>query len=230
MEIAGKHFRATLTLSQRGTLSRLLVPVTFYRDQVPQHFAVTLNKRKETFSFFLDSRPQELVLDENFEVFRKLSPGEDPPTFKRLVAAGPNLIVRLPLSSNISEDIIKAFKQRGVPLKVARAEANIATAQNSSVVLLGKEHPMIPGLFGDLKINDSGFHAVIRKHPHAPERLVAVFHASGRAEVEAALREMFNHQFYSDYVFQGGKLVSRTLQEPERGLRIKLATAETKTD
>jgi len=230
MEAGGKHFRASVTLSQKGPLYKLRVPVTFYRAQVPQNFAVTLSKRKETFSFLLDSRPEELVIDENFEVFRKLAADEDPPTFKRLVAAGPKLIVWPPLPPDISEDVIRALKQRGAALKVARAEANSATEQNSSVLLLGKEHPLIPGLFGDLKINDSGFHAIIRKHQHAPERLVAVFHASGRAEVEAALREMFNHQFYSDYVFQGGKLASRTLQEPERGLRIKLATPEARTD
>ena len=227
---AGNQFQAAVTLSQRGPLSRLLVPVTFYRDQVSQHFTVTLSKRRETFTFLLDSPPQELVVDENFEVFRKLSPGEDPPTLKRLVAAGPKIVVRPPFPADISEDIIRALKQRGVALKVARAEANSAIEQNPAVLLLGKENPLISGLFGDLKISESGFHAVIRKHPHAPERLVAVFHASGRAEVEAALQEMFKHQFYSDYVFQGGKLVSRTLQEPERGLRIKLASPEARTD
>jgi hypothetical protein len=40
---------------------------------------------------------------------------------------------------------------------------------------------------------------------------------------------MFNRQFFSDYVFRSGKLASRTLQEAERGIRIKLNTPETKT-
>jgi aminopeptidase N len=229
VEAAGKHFQAAVTLSQRGPLSKLRVPVTFYRDQISQHFTVTLSKSKETFTFLLDSRPEELAIDENFEVFRKLSAAEDPPTFKRLVAAGAKLIVQPLFPHDISDDVIRAFKRRGVTLKAARAGANGAIEQNSSVLLLGKEHPLIPSLSGDLKVNDSGFQAVIRKHPHAPERLVAVFDASDRTEVEFALREMFNHQFYSDYVFQGGKLVSRTLQEAKRGIRIKLAAPEAKT-
>jgi aminopeptidase N len=230
VEAARKHFRAAVTLSQRGPLSKLRVPVTFYRDQVPQHFLVTLSKRNETFSFLLDSRPEELVIDENFEVFRKLSADEDPPTFKRLVAAGPKLIVQSPFSPDISEDVIRAFQQRGVALKVARAGEDGATAHRSpAVLLLGREHPLIPSLLGDLGINNSGFHAVIRKSPHSPEHLVAVFHANGREEVETALREMFNHRFYSDYVFQGDKLASRTLQEGQRGLRIKIAASEAKT-
>ena len=228
MAPAGKQFRVAVTLSQRGPLSRLLVPVTFYRDQVPHHFTVTLRKRVETFPFLLDSRPQELVVDENFEVFRKLSPAEVPPTFKGLLAAGPKLIISAPSRGDISADITRAFKERGVALKVARGEAG--SEQTSSVLLLGKENPLVSSFFGNLKINDSGFHAVIRKHPHAPGGLVAVFQASGRAEVETALREMFNRQFYSDYVFQSGKLVSRTLQEAERGLRIRLAAPEARTN
>ncbi len=223
VEDAGKHFRAAVTLSQKGPLFKLRVPVTFYRAQDVRHFTVTLSKSKQTFPFLLDFRPEELVIDENFEVLRKLSIDEDPPTFKRLVAAVPQLIVQPLFPHDISDDVIRAFKQRGVTLKVGKAGANGAIEQNSSVLLLGKGHPLIPGFFGDLKVNDSGFQAVIRKHPHVPERLVAVFDASDRTEVEFALREMFNHQFYSDYVFKGGKLISRTLQEAERGIRIKVA-------
>jgi aminopeptidase N len=219
---AGEHFQAAVTLSQKGPLFKLRVSIAFYRDQVPQNFTVTLNKRKETFPFKLDSRPEELVIDENYEVFRKLASAEDPPTFKRLVTSGPNLIVRPPLPSDIAEDIIKAFKQRGVPLKVAKAGANGANGQNSATVLLSGDHPLIPGILGDLEINRQGFNAVIRKSPNSPERLVAVFHAHGREEVEAAVQEMFNRQFFSDYAFQDGKLASRTLQESERGIRIKL--------
>jgi len=228
VEAAGKHFRAAVSLSQSGPLSKLRVPVTFYRDQVPKHFAVTLSKRRETFSFLLDSRPQELVIDENFEVFRKLSAAEDPATFKRLLVTGPNIIVRPPLPSGTAEDIIKAFKHRGFPLKIAKAGANETNAQNSATVLIGWDHPLIPRLLGDLEINRQGFSAIIRKSPHSPEHLVAVFHANGKEEMEAALQEMFTHRFYSDYVFQGGKLASRTLQEGQRGLRINLAAPEAK--
>lgn len=229
VEAAGKRFRAAVTLGQQGPLYRLRVPVTFYGDQVSQHFTVTLSKSKETFSFLLDSRPEELVIDENFEVFRKLSAAEDPPTFKRLLAAGPQLIVQPPPPSGIAEDIIKAFKHRGVPLKIATAGANAANAQNSATVLLGGDHPLIPKLLGDFEINRQGFSAVIRKNPNSPQNLVAVFHANGKEEMEMALREMFNHRFYSDYVFQGGKLASRTLQETNRGIRIKLNANEAKT-
>jgi len=228
VEAAGKHFRAAVTLSQRGPLSKLRVPVTFYRDQVPQYFTVTLRKSKETFTFLLDSPPQELVIDENFEVFRKLAAEEDPPTFKRLLVTGPNIIVRPPLPSGTAEDIIKAFKHRGFPLKIAKAGANETNAQNSATVLIGWDHPLIPRLLGDLEINRQGFSAIIRKSPHSPEHLVAVFHANGKEEMEAALQEMFTHRFYSDYVFQGGKLASRTLQEGQRGLRINLAAPEAK--
>uniref|UniRef100_A0A7V4G8F6 Peptidase M1 membrane alanine aminopeptidase domain-containing protein n=1 Tax=Desulfobacca acetoxidans TaxID=60893 RepID=A0A7V4G8F6_9BACT len=222
VEAAGKQFRVAVTLSQPGPLYKLQVPVTFYREQVPRHFTVTLSRKKQNFPFLLASRPEELVIDENFEVFRKLSPAEDPATFKRLVARGPNLTVQPPLPADIAEDIIKAFKQRGVNLKVAKAGANGANAPHSATVLLGGDHPLIPNLLGNLEVKGRGFSAVIRKHPHAPEHLVAVFQVNGREEIEPALREMFTHRFYSDYVFQRGEPACRTLKEEERGLRVKV--------
>lgn len=223
VEADGEHFRAAVTLGQQGSLYRLRGPVNFYRDQVPQHFTVTLSKKKEAFSFKLNSRPEELVIDENFEVFRKLFVAEDPPTFKRLVVGGPKLIVLPPIPSGTGEDVIKAFKHRGIPLKIAKAGANENNTKNTAVVLLGGDHPLISKLLGGFEINRQGFSAVIRKNPNSPGSLVAVFHANGKEEMEAAFQEMFNHRFYSDYVFQGGKLASRTLQEEERGIRLKVA-------
>jgi len=82
---------------------------------------------------------------------------------------------------------------------------------------------LLPKLVGDIRLNERGFSAVIRKTPHAPEGLVAVFHAYDPSEAEPSLKEMYKRQFFSDYVFQGGRLPSRSLQENGRGIRVRLA-------
>jgi hypothetical protein len=220
----GKNFRVTVNLKQIGGLYKLRVPIIFYRDQVSQQFWINLNKRGDSFSFLLDFQPHELVIDENFEVFRRLSLEEDPATFKRLITASREVHVLPPVPQDIFDEIRAAFQKKGIALKIDRGDAGSSTRPRPpAVLLLGREHPLIPSFFGDLKINDQGFSAVIRKSPYSPRHLVAVFHASDPKEVEDSLKEMFFRQFFSEYVFRGGRLLSRTLQETERGMRIKLA-------
>lgn len=224
VDALGNNFRVAVTLGQGGALYRLRLPVTFYRNHASQRFWITLTKEKDSFSFLLDFQPEELAIDETFEMFRKLTPEEDPATFERLFASGSALKVLPPVPSPISEAVTEAFQARGIALQIARTGEEDRTATKSAtLLLLGRDHPLVPRLLGDLKLADQGFSAVIRKSPHAPESLAVVFQASDPKEVEASLKEMYDRPFYSDYVFQGGRLSARTLQETERGIRVKLS-------
>ena len=119
MTAVGSRYRVVAALRQVGDPYRLRLPVTFYRHQVSQDFQMTLSRREDSLSFLLDFQPEELVIDEDYEVFRKLTPEEDPVTFERLFASGPALKVLPPVPSQIFAAVAEAFRGQGISLEVA---------------------------------------------------------------------------------------------------------------
>ena len=97
-EKKGKKTAVSLTLKQPGRPFRLTVPVTCYGPNASQSFPVTLTRNTERFTFLLEFPPEEVVIDENYDVFRKLSPAENPPTLERLLSAR-KLVVVPPLAA-----------------------------------------------------------------------------------------------------------------------------------
>jgi aminopeptidase N len=92
----GEGTIVNLALSQNGRGKRLSLPVRFSGPQGSRSFQVDLSRKTETFSFRLDFQPEKVIIDENYDVFRKLSPAENPPTLERLLSAR-DLIVVPPL-------------------------------------------------------------------------------------------------------------------------------------
>jgi aminopeptidase N len=95
-----------LALSQEGQVKRLFLPVRFSGPQGSRSFQVDLSRKTETFSFQLDFQPEKVIIDENYDVFRKVEAAENPPALERLLTTpglpvaprhdGKNAIVRPP--------------------------------------------------------------------------------------------------------------------------------------
>ena len=70
----GKASVVNLALGQEGRVKRLSLPVRFSGPQGSRIFQVDLSRRTESFSFRLDFQPEKVIIDENYDVFRKLAP------------------------------------------------------------------------------------------------------------------------------------------------------------
>jgi aminopeptidase N len=70
----GKASVVNLGLSQEGQAKRIYLPVRFSGPQGSRIFQVDLSRRIENFTFRLDFQPEKVIIDENYDVFRKLAP------------------------------------------------------------------------------------------------------------------------------------------------------------
>lgn len=218
----GQKFEVSFTLTQTGKVFRLLVPVTFYFREGSQKHRLMLTRAKERFAFTLDARPEELVIDEDSNVFRRLSAAENPPVFERL-ATGKNIAVLPPAGEGPYRRILELLKQEGVSVQIADPQRVSGANGDSSLIIFGRDHPLIGSILGNLDLAEEGFSVAVRKDPRQPARLVAVVHCSSGEPVVAALKDVLNYPFYSNYRFRQGERVNRTLEEPEKGIRVKLA-------
>lgn len=70
----GQEYIVNLALGQEAPVKRLSLPVRFTGSQGSRSFQVDFRRRTETFSFQLDFQPEKVIIDENYDVFRKPGP------------------------------------------------------------------------------------------------------------------------------------------------------------
>lgn len=241
LEKRGEKTAVSLTLKQMGQPFRLTVPVTFYGLRESQSFPVTLTRNTERFTFLLEFPPEEVVIDENYDVFRKLSPPENPPTLERLLSAR-QLVVVPPLAApGRYREAIKKFTAKGARLK-QRTVTNLTKGPetphkfvihpdkltdpdiaNSSLIFPGWDHHALEPLLGKKEPGDCPVALIVRNNHSSPENMVAVLNAASEAEVSAILKEAFAHPSYSNYCTKDEKNISFSIADADRGIRIKIA-------
>ena len=92
----GYALEFTLAQTQEGPPYALEIPAAIYLEGVPAPRIKTLSmtSKEETFHYSSKLQPVRLEIDPEFDIFRKLSPLETPPTLSRILgAAKPDIIL-----------------------------------------------------------------------------------------------------------------------------------------
>jgi hypothetical protein len=256
-----EQFNVSFDLIQNNTDFTLPVPVTFYFKGKKTTRIFTLGKDRESFSIILPEKPDEIVLDEDYDLFRALTHEEDPPTLERLASDEKKSVVLPPKRKGLYREIIDVFNEKGEGIKLAYlksgypprkdysgngqkrhlrflmksgerkkqffsgeiTEIDDNEMRSSSLVVLGKDNPLIERLFGRLeytKDNGSKLRIDIKKNPLNPEKVVAIIDISERQKTSDALNKIFEYPFYSSYFLKDGQII-KELKETPRGIRIK---------
>lgn len=89
------QLRAEITQGQAGAAYTLRVPVAVQLEGQQQAWqtVVELSQKRQTINLTVPSRPWRLEVDPQFDVFRRLDPGELPPTLSEALGADSLLIV-----------------------------------------------------------------------------------------------------------------------------------------
>ena len=111
--------RVDFDLAQQGTDFQLPVPAAFYSKGKKTTRIFTLEKDRESFNVILSELPDEIVLDENLDLFRALTPDEDPPTLARLASDDKRVVVLPSERKGMYREIIDVFEEKGEGIKPA---------------------------------------------------------------------------------------------------------------
>jgi hypothetical protein len=217
LQKADQGFKANLALSQEGQVKRLSLPVRFTGPQGSRSFTVDLNRGKANFSFRLDFQPLEMIIDENYDVFRKLAPLENPPTLERLLADRNVWVIPPPGQREPYRQVIDKLHSRGVRIKENLPQTQFKSA---SLIILGRDNPLLKPLLGETDPQNCPMMLKVRRNPRSSNHLVAVVNAA--AEINAAaVDKIFASPFYSTYCIKGENQVSQTLADIEPGIRLQ---------
>ncbi len=108
----------TLKQIQEEDVFYLDIPVTLITENGTHTEVFEMNEKEVKYNFSFKEKPYKILIDAQFDLFRKLNPMETPPTFTELYGANKTLIV---LPSN-EQELYKAFATKWVKGKEEKFE------------------------------------------------------------------------------------------------------------
>ena len=212
----------SFSLLQKGEAYRLEVPLKIVsgKDQAAEK-TIPVEKEKQYFDIAAAEDPQTLIIDENYDIMRRLGEYEYAPVISRLLGDERRLIVYSEKDRGIYEDLIRIFEDEGFKTTEV-SELRDKDIQTSSIFVLGYESPVLKRLFGEVKRPAPGFFLTVKTNPLNTKKVVAYGAAGSRQEVSLAARKIFHYGKYTTIRFEMGKNVEKELAETDRGMTFTL--------
>lgn len=219
---SGRGFALSFELSQKGEVYRLDVPVKVrYVSGGQKNIRVRLEERVKRVRIDLEKEPSEIIIDENFDIARRLTASEVPPVIASLIGAEKRIIVPPVRDENYYKEVIETFRAGGAEVKAVESLSD-ADIRSATLIVLGRDHPILRRLFDNVEMAKHGFDVVVKKNPWNPMKAVGIISAGSAAEIKAAFPKIFHYGKYSQLAFENGRNVFATVAASEQGIRKSL--------
>jgi hypothetical protein len=114
---AGDQYELRFTVTQKQPELRLTVPATVYLEQGrSERVTLQISRERNDFRLLLNDMPVRVVLDEDYDVFRRLTPAEVPPTIDTLLTRKRVTLLVPPGEEKKFQALIEAFEREGPPM------------------------------------------------------------------------------------------------------------------
>jgi uncharacterized iron-regulated protein len=211
----GGNFDVSFSVEQNKGNFIFDLPINIYLvsgDVVSQTHRIDKNKNDIFIS--LSEEPRKIVLDEGYDLFRRLSPEEMPATVSGLIGDD-DIVIISPEDEYLYSEVLEFFKGKGAEEK---RELRGLDLKNASLLILGKENRVIRRLYGRIEDIDAGFSLIIKKNPLNDKKVVGILDAKSFDEVKSAFRKIFHYGRYSAIAFDNGRNIFKKIEPSENGI------------
>jgi len=221
-EPSGERWRVSGTLTQTAPFYDLQVALILETSAGTVRQTLACSGRATPFVFDLQDRPLRLEADPDVDLFRRLAPGEIPPTVNDVRGSDALLVVVAaalpPEAAEASTLLLASLRQQGARLV---RESQITTADLSGHDLLFLGLPERPELLQNLPTRltigtesftlDGAAYArnevtlfVVAQHPADARRRAALFLPASAAQASVVARKIPHYGKYSYLIFSDG--------------------------
>jgi aminopeptidase N len=217
---SGAKFEVSFTVIQKGRVFVLDLPVAVYSHLGKATTVFHLQGEKEQLKMVVDDTPDRISVDEDYDLARMLSIDEFPPVIARLIGDEKRVIVLPPSGAEVYEQVVDGLKGKGASLSQPDRIKYIEPA-TSSLLILGADNPVVTRLYGSIVVR-GGFSVLMKENPWNRWKVVGIFNARSKEEVEAAFQKIFHYGKYSAVSFDHGVNVYKEIDQSTRGITEEL--------
>ncbi len=208
-------------LAQSGKPYSIALPVKILAEKGETQQVLPIGKEKQYFDITAKEGPSDLIIDGNYDVLRRLAPGEFPPVIARLLGDEKKLIVYPENEKEKYAGLLAIFKEEGFIAK-EQSEVDDGDIGSSSLLVLGYESPVLRRLFGAVRGGGKGFELTVKDNPLNPSKVVAYAQGTSKEEIDLAAEKIFHYGKYSVIRFEKGRNVAKEITGTDRGMVFNL--------
>ncbi len=222
----GAKAAVSFEVTQKGDVLRLSLPVKVTLKEGETREIFEIAKKTNDLEIETEGWPVGLTIDDNYEVFRRLSNDEFPPVLSRLFGDVKKIFV---LPKGRPESMEKEYasvagylKGEGFTGKNGE-EINYDDLKTSSVLIFGADTPLVKSLFGEMKKTAQDFSITVRGNPYNNNGVIAIVDSPVSGGMEKYLRRITHYGKYSRLSFRDGKNVLKETDETRNGIGATLS-------
>ena len=217
----GEGYEISFDLRQKTKPFTMTVPVTIYESTKKETIPSKISREMDTITLYSRELPERIVIDEGYDVMRRLYSEEFPAVIARILGdAGPMLI--LPQSEiDTYKKIIETFVNRGASIKKG-PDIDHSLAAKNTLIILGADNPILKRFGGAPKQMTGGFTLDVRRNPLNRDKVIAIINAESTEEVDSAFPKIFHYGKYSRLAFSKGKNILKETDSSQKGLTLEI--------
>jgi len=209
-------------LLQEGSEYKFTLPIKITAEKGEVKGLMQVENGKQYFSLTTNENPEYLIVDESYDIMRKLSYDEFPPVIARLVGDEKRIIVYREKDKDKYSTLIETLKEQGFSVKEEK-ELKDEDIKKSSLLVLGFDSPVLRRLFGKIDKPESGFVLIVKNNPLNTSKVVAYASGDSKEEVVPVVNKILHYGKYSFIRFEKGKNVNKETAGTSRGMKFSLS-------
>ncbi|HSB32377.1 MAG TPA: ChaN family lipoprotein, partial [Candidatus Sulfobium mesophilum] len=217
----GDTFEISFDVLQEGKFFSLDLPAVISMWGDIKKEKLSLDGKKKSFNVPADEEPRAMIIDEAYDVARRLTEPETPPVVASLLGDKKPLIALPVANKEAYKTVIAALKEGGAEEKEA-ANLKDSEIKDKSLVILGDDNPLVGRLFGKAESVKAGFSLMVRKNPWSERKVAVIINSSSIDEAEAAFPKISHYGKYSILAFNEGRNILKKIEDSQRGMEIEL--------
>jgi len=209
-------YRLEFTVRVSNSSLPVLVPAVIRSGHEEERKTLSLAASEQSFALTLKERPQEVILDPDYDLFRTLKLPEKRPVLSRLLGDPTRTVVVPEDDFEKFKSLIQELKSRGFQTLSAEKLEHHDLGQKA-VLLLGPQDEL-DFIFPQAADTIDGFNLKIKKNPFNPKRVVGLALAESSVEVQRVAGKLRHYGHYSTLKFNKGENVEKQTEQSQRGI------------
>ena len=113
-DMFGGKYRINIILEQKQKedVFNIDIPINIATENGTETFVFNMNKKEQDFQISLKSKPFKLVVDAQYDVFRKLNPYEVPPTLSKIWGSKENIFIIPSRANKTQQQLYQRFAEQ----------------------------------------------------------------------------------------------------------------------
>lgn len=210
------NYHLMVDIFQDGPSYKIELPIKIIGPDLNINKKLAISKKDTHFTLELPSRPEAVIFDPEYDVFRRLKQDEFPPVLSRLFGAEGGLIAVSKKEASLYQEIIDAFLKKGF-LRISPSELDLEKDSDKDIIICGSPHRLVEGLFPDLKKESL---VEVKENPYNTSHIIAIFLI--KSKIEYLFPRLWHYGKYQRVTFMDKKFKG-TLPSYTSGIHLEIS-------